>query len=57
MAALFKMPCHSGLPVNCITAAVSTPITAPIFRATDTNSNYVPINTQYCQDKSPENKR
>lgn len=45
MAVQFKMPSHSGLAVNCLTAAVSTPITALLFRATVTNSNYLLINT------------
>lgn len=56
MAVLFKMPSHSELAVNCLIAAVSTAITALLFRATVTNSNYLPINTRIVKIKAREQK-
>lgn len=56
MAVLFKMPSHSGLAVNCLIAAVSTAITVLLFRATVTNSNYLPINTHIVKIKAKRTK-
>lgn len=56
MAVLFKMPSHSGLAVNCLIAAVSTAITVLLFRATVTNSNYLPINTRIVKIKAQRTK-